>query len=144
MKRPMLVCLLSSLVACATITPVAYQPQPERIADPATEVRSLILANTTQGCVTEPDLTPAMLTVKFVCSNGVGNSVVRFDRVDSIVIEESGGWYRVQVRHTPGTEPFQWTSKNLDDMTRLADAITALAKGGQQSVPEATPTTVSM
>jgi hypothetical protein len=143
MKRPMLAFFLSTLAACATITPVAYQPQPERISDPASEVKSLILANTTQGCVTEPDLTPAVLTVKFVCSNGVGNSVVRFDRVDSIVIEESGGWYRVQVRHTPGTEPFQWTSKNLDDMTRLADAITALAKGGRASQPE-TPTTVTM
>lgn len=31
------------------------------------------------------------------------------------------------VKHSGGTADFDWTSKNLDDMRRLADALTALS-----------------
>lgn len=119
---------LGALIACAAaITPIAYNPNPARIANPAEEAKQLILANVVQGCVAEPEVTETMLTVKFVCSSGVGNSVVRFDKVESIVMDESGGWFRVQVLHRDGAAPFQWTSKSLDDMQRLADALTALS-----------------
>lgn len=117
------------LFACATITDVAYQPQPSRITDPRAEVKAIILANTVQGCVADPDVGEKMLVVKFVCSNGkggVGNSVVRFDNVGSITLQQSGEWYRVLVRHKNGADDFSWGSKNLDDMQRMADAFTAL------------------
>ena len=125
---------------CAAVTPVSYSPQPERVADPAAEAKALILANTVQGCVTEPDVTETMLTVKFVCSNGVGNAVARFDRVERIVLEESGGWFRVSVLHRGGVEPFRWTSKSLEDITRLADALTALSKRFGAPAPAPKPT----
>lgn len=132
MKHVFLFGVAGLAMACAAaIHPVPYHAQPERISDPAAEVRALILANTVQGCVTEPELNAEMLTVKFVCSNGVGNAVIRFPRVQSVALDESGGWYRVRVLHLPGTEPFQWTSKSLDDMTRLADAITALTQAAK-------------
>lgn len=115
------------LSGCASIIPVPYTVQPSRITNPAQEVKQLILANTVQGCVTEPEVSPTMLTVKFVCSRGVGNAVVRFDRVANIKIEQSGEWYRVMVTHKPGTDDFDWTSRSLEDIQRLADAISALA-----------------
>lgn len=140
MRQHLLTSLLFLVAGCATIRPVVYVPQPERIEDPAEEVRALILANTVQGCVTEPDVTERMLTVKFVCSNGVGNAVARFDSVDRIVLEESGGWFRVSVLHRDGIEPFKWTSKSLKDITRLADALTALSSPHKKSAPAQKPT----
>jgi hypothetical protein len=127
--RSSVLCLLV-LSGCATgaaITTVPYTLQPARSANPAQEVKELILANTVQGCVTEPVVTDKMMTVKFVCSSGVGNGVIRFDRVAKIELEQSGEWYRVMVRHTAGTEDFSWSSKSLEDMQRMADAIAALS-----------------
>ena len=72
--------LLPALPGCASITPIAYTPQPSRITDPSAEVRSLIQANTLGGCVAEPELSSTLLVVKFICRNAVGNSVVPFRR----------------------------------------------------------------
>ena len=120
--------LLPALPGCASITPIAYTPQPSRITDPSAEVRSLIQANTLGGCVAEPELSSTLLVVKFICRNAVGNSVVRLDHVESISLQQSGVWYRVLVHHNNGGEDFTWTSKQLEDMQRLADALTALSK----------------
>jgi hypothetical protein len=122
-----LAALASLLAGCASITPIAYTPQPSRIADPAAEAKSLIEANTTGGCVAEPEVKPKLLTVKFICRNAIGNTVVRLDHVRGIELQKSGEWYRVLVHHDNGGEDFAWTSKQLEDMQRLADAITALA-----------------
>ena len=136
--------LLLALAACgAAITPVPYTAHPERIKDPGAELKNLILANTVSGCVAEPDLSEAMLVVKFVCTgngSGVGNMVVRFGRVETITVEKSGDWYRVLVHHKPGTEDFAWTSKSLEDIERMADAITALTRPNAGTSPAATPT----
>jgi len=67
-----------------------------------------------------------MLTVKYVCQDGIGNAVLRFDQVDTITLQQSGEWYRVLVKHT-SAEDFSWTSKSRADMERLADAVTALS-----------------
>jgi hypothetical protein len=115
------------LAGCASITPVPYTPNPSRIKDPAAEAKSLIEANTVGGCVAEPDVKPNLLTVKFVCRGAIGNMVVRLDHVGPIELQQSGEWYRVLVHHDNGAEDFKWTSKQLEDMQRLADAITALA-----------------
>jgi hypothetical protein len=116
------------LAACATITPIAYTANPSRITDPAADAKAMILANTVSGCLTTPDFSETILTVKYVCSTFVGNATVRLDRVEKISIEQSGEWYRVTVHHFGGSEDFKWTSKSLDDMRELADAISALAK----------------
>jgi hypothetical protein len=116
------------LAGCASIKPIAYTAQPERIGNPGEEVKNLILANTVQGCVTTPEMKETMLVVKALCSNGVGNQVIRFDRVKSVALEQSGEWYRVMVKHGEGIADFWWSSKSLEDMQRMADAITALAK----------------
>jgi hypothetical protein len=130
---------LGLVSACATVTPVAWTPNPARIANPADEVRTIILANVVQGCIAEPEFTtPTMLIVKFVCTSGgggVGNFVARLDQVERITIEESGGWYRTSVKHTSGIEDFTWTSRSQQDMERLADALTALAAGPAESTP---------
>lgn len=116
------------LAGCASITPIPYTPQPSRIADPAAEAKSLIEANTTGGCVAKPEVQPPLLTVKFVCQQAIGNMVVRLDHVESVTLQQSGEWYRVLVHHDNGAEDFAWTSKQLDDIQRLADALTALSK----------------
>lgn len=118
------------LCSCASISikPIAYTAQPARIVDPAAEVKALILANTVQGCVSEPSVTDTMLTVKYVCTGGgVGNVVARLDRVQTITIDNSGEWYRVLVHHRGGIDDFGWQSKSLEDIQRLADALTALS-----------------
>ena len=126
------------LAACASIEPVAYTPNPGRIADPRAEARELILANTVGGCIAEPEFSETMLIVKFVCtgdSSGVGNAVVRFNEVETITLQQSGEWYRVRVHHTGGAPDFDWTSNSLADMQRLADAFTALSSAGPSPAP---------
>ena len=119
---------LSALWGCSSIQPVAYSPQPQRIKDPVAETRTIILANTVSGCIAEPDFTDTMLVVRFACSHrGVGNSVVRFDRIESIELQQFKEWYRVLVHQQGGAEDFAWTSKSKGDMERLADALTALS-----------------
>lgn len=137
MNRIPLLAAVCFLASCASITPVAYTPQPTRSADPAGEMRALVLANTTQGCVTEPDVSAEMFVVKFVCSSGVGNMVIRFAQVKSITLDKYGEWYRVLVQHNGGAADFAWTSKSLEDMQRLADAIAAASSG--TSTPKAAP-----
>ena len=114
-------CVSSSIMA------IPYSAQPQRIANPREEVKSLILANTAGGCVATPEVKEKLLVVQAVCSGGVGNWVIRFDRVKSVALEQSGEWYRVVVKHSEGITDFAWTSKSLEDMQRMADAITALA-----------------
>jgi hypothetical protein len=120
------------LAGCAPITPVPYTPQPSRIADPAAEARSLIEANTIDGCVTKSEVQPTILTVKFVCSSGIGNLVMRLDHVESIMIQQRSEWYRVLVHHDNGAKDFIWASKQLDDIQRLTDALTALSKSASK------------
>ncbi len=142
MKPIMLLPLvIAALTACATITPVPYTADPQRITDPRAEIKALIEANTVQGCVAEPEVSETIVVVKFVCSGGgIGNTVARLDRVKTIGLEESGGWYRVLVKHTSGEEDFAWTSRSLEDMRRLADAMTALSSsvgaGAETSPPQ--------
>jgi hypothetical protein len=78
--------------------------------------------------VAEPEVKPTLLVVKFICRGAIGNMVVRLDHVESIVLQHSGDWYRVLVHHNNGGEDFAWTSKQLEDIERLADALTALSK----------------
>jgi hypothetical protein len=120
------------LAGCASITPVPYTPQPSRITDPAAEAKSLIEANTIGGCVAKPEVQGPLLTVKFVCRDAIGNMVVRLDHVGSIVLQQSGEWYRVLVHHDNGAEDFAWSSKQLEDIQRLADALTALSKSASK------------
>lgn len=131
--------VLSLVIGCATVTPIPYAPNPTRIANPAEEARAIIMANTVQGCIAEPELaTPTMLVVKFACTSGgggVGNLVARLDQVQEISLQESGGWYRVLVKHTGGIEDFSWTSRSQADMERLADALTALSAGPGPTPP---------
>ena len=125
------VLVMAGVAGCASITPIAYEPQPARIANPKGELNTLILANTVQGCVSEVEFSERLMVVKFVCasgrSGGVGNGVVRLDSVERVSLAQSGEWYRVLVHHR-GAEDFAWTSKNLTDMQRMVDAITALSK----------------
>lgn len=148
MKRFLATALLSLVVlvvlaGCGSIVPVAYTPQPSRISDPVAETRTIILSNTVDGCIAEPEFSERMLVVKFACSRGgVGNSVLRFDRVSSIDLQQYNDWYRVLVHQNGGAKDFAWTSKNLADMQRLADALTALSKPRGSHRPEPTGTTL--
>ena len=121
-------------VGCASVTPIPYEPQPARISNPREEINTLILANTVQGCITKVEFSERLMVVKFACANsgggGVGNGVVRLDSIDHISLQQSGEWYRVLV-HQRGAEDFGWTSKNLIDIQRLADAFTALSKSAK-------------
>ena len=127
--RASIACLVLIALASACVPPVQalrYSPQPGRITQPEQELKTLILANTVQGCVTEPSVSGAMLVVKFVCTQAVGNAVVRFDQFESIELQQQGPWFRVRVHHGKGPEDFVWDSKSLDDAQRMADAIVAL------------------
>ncbi len=114
------------VAACASIQPVAYTPNPQRIANPRDEIATLIKANVTSGCIAEPTFEGKLLQVKFVCQNGIGNTVSRLDRIASVKLEQYQEWYRCTVHHTQGDD-FTWTSKSLEDMQRLADAFSALS-----------------
>jgi hypothetical protein len=122
------------LAGCLSQTPVPYTPQPSRIANPAAEATSLIEANTVSGCVAQTEVLSTLLTVKFVCRKALGNMVVRLDHIQSITLQresvtmQQGELYRMTVHHDNGAEDFSWTSKQLDDMQRLADALTALSR----------------
>jgi hypothetical protein len=119
-----------TLGACAPIVPVPYEPQPGRIAKPRDEIKTIILANTTQGCMSEVEFSERIVAVKFACAagnyGGIGNTVLRPEEIDHIELQQRGEWYRVLVHHK-GAPEFAWTSKSLTDMQRLADAITALS-----------------
>jgi len=129
MKRAFAMTTVALLTACASIQSVPYSPQPSRIKDPVAETRTIILSNTVDGCIAEPEFSDAMLGVKFACSHrGLGNSVMRFDRVESIELQQYKEWYRVLVHQRGGASDFSWTSKSKGDMERLADALTALSK----------------
>jgi hypothetical protein len=129
MKRAFATTAVVLLTACASIQPVPYSPQPSRIKDPVAETRTIILSNTTDGCIAEPSFSDAMLVVKFACSHrGLGSSVLRFDRVEGIELQQYKEWYRVLVHQSGGASDFTWTSKSKGDMERLADALTALSK----------------
>ena len=124
------------LFACApAVQTVAYTAQPTRIDHPQEELKSLILANTVSGCVTEPTFAGATFVVKYVCTGGLhggvaSSSILRLDRVRTIDLQQQGDWYRVRVQHSPGIDDFVWDSKSLEDAQRIDDAITALARHG--------------
>lgn len=120
---------------------IAYTPQPQRIAHPEQTLATLILANTVAGCVTNPVYSDAIFIVKFVCTGGAGNTVLRLDQIASIELLESAPWYRVRVRHNRGAEDFVWNSKSLDDAQHIADAIQALASPVQ---PAPAPTSTKI
>jgi hypothetical protein len=112
----------------STIHPLAYTPQPERIEHPERTLATLIVANTVQGCVSEPSYAEPIFVVKFICNDGGGNVVLRTDQIASIELLHSASWYRVRVRHSRGAEDFVWDSKSLDDAQHIADAIAGLAR----------------
>lgn len=112
--------------ACASIQPVAYAPNPQRITNPRDEISTLIKANVSSGCIAEPTFEGKLLQVRFVCQNAIGNTVSRLDRIASVKLEQYQEWYRCVVHHSQGDD-FTWTSKSLEDMQRLADAFTALS-----------------
>ena len=126
------------LGSCAVaITNIPYIPQPSRVANPAAEVKALIQANTSGNCTTTPDVQSILIVVQSNCTGydvhgggyvTTGSQVVRLDHVGSIEIQKSGAWFNVLVHHNNGADDFEWTSRSLGDMVRLADAITALAK----------------
>jgi hypothetical protein len=114
---------------CGSIVPVPYSPQPSRIKNPVEEATTIIQSNTSEGCIAEPEFSKTMLVVKFACSRrGIGNSVLRFDRVTGIELQKYNEWYRVLVHQSGGAADFSWTSKSVTDMQHLADALTALSK----------------
>ncbi len=123
-------------VGCASVEPIPYTPDTSAVKDPQAEIRALILANTTAGCVTEPEFTANILNIKHACTNhGVGNSTVRFDRIKEIKLAKSGEWYRCTVVHTEGIDEWFWTSKSKQDMEQLANAIAALAGAAGSEAP---------
>ncbi len=128
--------LASILFACApAVQTVAYTAQPTRIDNPKEELKSLILANTVQGCVTEPTFVGATFVVKYVCTGGIhggvaSSTVLRLDRVRAIDLQQQGEWYRVRVQHADGIDDFVWDSRTLEDAQRIDDAITALVGHG--------------
>lgn len=131
MRTSLSVCFALLLAACAGITTIPYTPQPQRIDNPRETIVKLILANTVDGCVSEPKVDETLLVVKFVCTGngrGVGNMVARLDQIDQVSVQQSGDWYRVHVHHKNGAADFDWSSKNLDDVQHLADAFTAIKK----------------
>jgi hypothetical protein len=132
MRSTILLCLALGLAACgAGITTLPYSPQPGRISNPRETIAKLILANTVDGCVSQPTIDETLLVVKFVCTGngrGVGNSVARLDQIDGIAVQQSGEWYRVLVHHKNGAADFTWSSKSLDDTQHLADAFAAIKK----------------
>ena len=82
-----------------------------------------------------------MLVLQYACSSGAaGNESVRFDKVQTVEIVHGFGKYGVKVTHTAGIEDFEFASGNLDDIQRLADAISALvAHRAAPSVPAKKP-----
>lgn len=124
---PALAAFAVALSGCIKSVPYPYTAQPSRISDPAAEVVALIQANTVPSCVVTPKLSEKTLVINYVCTQSVGNVVARLDRVDAIGLERMGDWYRVLVHHRDGLPDFAWSSKNLEDMQRLADALTALS-----------------
>jgi len=141
-NRRILCCLVGLLVvwtACRPMLhPVAYTPQPERIEHPDKTLAALILANTVQGCVTNPGYTDGIFIVRFVCTSAAGNIVLRPDQIATIELLESAPWYRVRVHHSRGAEDFVCDSKSLDDAQHIADAIAALASSAKQA-PASSP-----
>jgi hypothetical protein len=135
--------LVMSLSAqgCVSAQPIAYSPQPTRIANPKEELKTLILANTTPGCLTDASFSGSMLVVKFVCQAHAGNLVIRFDQIASIELLQSGARYLVRVKHSRGAVDFGWVSRTLEDAQRMDDAITALSKGTSIVATPVPPTT---
>jgi len=140
--------MLVGLVACiacggrGNLQSIQYVPQPDRIERPQDALKALILANTVQGCLTEPGYAQAMLIVRWVCTNAAGTHVLRFDQIQAIELLKSGEWYRVRVRHRAGVNDFEWDSKSLDDAQHIADAIAAIASHAPPPSPAATTTTI--
>jgi hypothetical protein len=133
----MLYSKFGTIIAIAAITasacawswkPVAYQPKSLGDMDAREVAATLIKANTRQGCVTETEFSEVLLNVQFVCNGGLGNSTVRFDQVDKVSLQHSHDWYMVRVDHKNGLTPFEWSSKVLGDMEKLADALHTLAR----------------
>jgi hypothetical protein len=130
----LLVGMSTLFVGCASFLPVDYTPQPKRITDPESEVKAIIAANTFPNCVVTPQLVGPVLSVKYVCmsrmggSPAIGTAITHLDRIQSITLYQSGESYRVIVRQSVEPTSVGIDSKNLDEMQRYVDAITALAK----------------
>ena len=92
------------------------------------EAESLIKSNVVSNCIAEPSFEKPLLIVRYVCAGAIGNSVAKMDRVDKIYLQQSNEWYRVVVHHKDGSDDFTWSSKSLDDMQHLADALSALSQ----------------
>jgi hypothetical protein len=127
MNRLIQLALLLGCVACATITDIPYNAKDN---DTGTgDIKAMINANVVQGCIVEMEDGPSMLAIKYACTSGIGNSVLRFDQIADMKLQQSGEWYRVMVTHKTADE-FSWTSKSRADMERLFDAIHAVSQAG--------------
>lgn len=140
---PALFLVTATAMGCGSpIVPVPYTPHPDHVADARAEVKRIVLGNTTEGCISEPEWGGNMLVVKFACTRAVGNAVLKVDRVKTLVLEQSGEWYRVRVTHSDTTPDFAWSSKSLEDMQHLADAVAKLSGRGPVPAPTASGTTI--
>jgi hypothetical protein len=132
LRRGLLVTVIALGAACGPFVAIPYEPQPARISDAKEEIKTIILATTTQGCMSNVEFSERIVAVKFACLagsvGGVGNTVLRPNEIDHIELQQRGDWYRVLVHHRGGAAPFDWIARGLTDMQRLADAIAALAR----------------
>jgi hypothetical protein len=139
MLIPVLAVIMSSCIGVPAVHTLAYAPQPLRISDPPAELRSLILGNTVQSCVTQPEFAGPQLVVSFVCNSGAGNTVLRFDRIQGVELQQQGPWYRVRVHHS-AAEDFVWDFLNRQDAERALDAIVAISE--PRTEVQSTPTRI--
>lgn len=119
---------LVALTSCVSVNQVLYTPNPSRVADPKSDIVTLIKANTGKWCITEPTFEQNLLLVKIVCTGGrAGSRVVRLDRVEKISMQQRGLYFEIVVHQRDG-EDFSWSSKIVDDIKRMVDGFTALTQ----------------
>jgi len=117
-------------LACRPVTPVAYEPQPSRAHDPKRELESLLVASPQDGCTAKVEFPDRVMIVRYECATygtyALLNRVVRFDDIERIALERRSDGYAIVV-HQRGAEAFAWSTRTLNEVERLADAIAALA-----------------
>ncbi|MFI5300854.1 MAG: hypothetical protein ACHREM_22460 [Polyangiales bacterium] len=129
-----------ALVVSACGTTLAYVPQPERITNPAEELKTLIVAADRNGCNSMPSIVERDLTIMFDCpardpklmKSAMKPLALNFDQISAIDLRQSGEWYTVYVHNKSGQpkDDLSWSSKKLEDMQHMVDCLTALWKAG--------------
>lgn len=129
-RNGVLVLALAALAASACVSVVPYAAQPARSKDPQAEILSIIAANPEPGCASKPEFTGNILSVQVVClGNDTGSTstrTLRPDRIESMKIDKMLSSYLLVVHHSGGTYDFGWGGRELEDLERLEDAISAL------------------